>query len=329
MNKRIEWVDYSKAIGIFLIVLGHTQISNSIKGYFYSFHVPIFFFLSGYLFTIKNKNLKDQLEKKIFKIYVPYSIFYLSIYLLFIIKNLIKNENINYFKPLLGMVYSRPEYMLDMTGQLWFLTCLLLVELIGYIIITNISNDKLILFIAIIFSSFGYLYGLFFNEIKLPWSLDVAFVSVIFYISGYLYKKYESSNKKMNVPTVITIFFINIVCTVYNGKIDMFDSKYGNYILFLIGAFTGICLCIYVSKLIKDVKIMQYVGQNSIVILIYHGLIFRLIDVILKRFLHIQSLYFVKNIWVGIDYTLITIIISIPLIKMLNRYTPFVVGRKK
>ncbi|MDA9004038.1 acyltransferase family protein [bacterium] len=63
ISHRSEWVDYCKAIGIILVVYGHVArglfnagIGSSIPWYslvdsiVYSFHMPLFFFLSGLFF---------------------------------------------------------------------------------------------------------------------------------------------------------------------------------------------------------------------------------------------------------------------------------------
>ena len=50
-KKRIEWVDIAKGIGIFLMVMGHTGIPRIGNQWIYSFHMPLFFFISGFLFN--------------------------------------------------------------------------------------------------------------------------------------------------------------------------------------------------------------------------------------------------------------------------------------
>ncbi len=45
---RIAWLDGARGIGILLIVLGHViPMTTPISHFIYSFHVPLFFFLSG------------------------------------------------------------------------------------------------------------------------------------------------------------------------------------------------------------------------------------------------------------------------------------------
>ena len=57
-TKRLDWIDIAKGIGIILVVLGHTLVpqvrETGFAGFLwifiYNFHMPLFFFLSGYLF---------------------------------------------------------------------------------------------------------------------------------------------------------------------------------------------------------------------------------------------------------------------------------------
>lgn len=70
MNNRIEYIDKLKGFGIFLVVLGHIIQynmddfgNNSVFKAIYSFHMPFFFFLSGY---IANKTTKIEVPKDSF-----------------------------------------------------------------------------------------------------------------------------------------------------------------------------------------------------------------------------------------------------------------------
>jgi len=47
---RQEWLDVLKGFGILFVVLGHALADGGLKTYIYAFHMPLFFFVSGYLF---------------------------------------------------------------------------------------------------------------------------------------------------------------------------------------------------------------------------------------------------------------------------------------
>ncbi len=79
VGMRETWVDYAKGIGIILVVFGHAnrglyssgiyispEIYHYLDNVIYSFHMPLFFFLSGLFFvsSIKNRSKKVFLWSK-------------------------------------------------------------------------------------------------------------------------------------------------------------------------------------------------------------------------------------------------------------------------
>lgn len=80
-NNYILWVDCAKTIGIFLVVLGHLWYKNKypiINQYIYSFHIPLFFILSGFVFNYNKKiKFKEYTKLKFFRILLPTIIFLL------------------------------------------------------------------------------------------------------------------------------------------------------------------------------------------------------------------------------------------------------------
>ena len=67
IDKEIEYMNVAKAIGIILIVVGHSfaeESTSSIRSFVYLFHVPLFFILSGYFFDDKyiDKALPNEID---------------------------------------------------------------------------------------------------------------------------------------------------------------------------------------------------------------------------------------------------------------------------
>ena len=60
VSERYTWIDCIKGIGIFLVVLGHIYKDNYIGQWIYSFHMPLFFMLSGYLMYTKSVDWKSR-----------------------------------------------------------------------------------------------------------------------------------------------------------------------------------------------------------------------------------------------------------------------------
>lgn len=76
-KKRIEWIDYAKVVGIWLVVLGHIlntgrPIEYELHTIIYSYHMPFFFLVSGLLFSTKGMAFGQFAWTKIKSLIVPY-----------------------------------------------------------------------------------------------------------------------------------------------------------------------------------------------------------------------------------------------------------------
>ena len=67
-QSRVEWIEICKGIAILLVVLGHTfrdemltnDIAYFLKTFIYSFHMPLFMAISGYVFSLSlDKYIKE------------------------------------------------------------------------------------------------------------------------------------------------------------------------------------------------------------------------------------------------------------------------------
>ncbi|TLS69321.1 acyltransferase family protein [Photobacterium damselae] len=72
MNNKIEWVTSLKAFGIVAVILGHiaTPFSNII----YSWHMPLFFMISGFFINSKN-NISKLVVKDWKRLMIPFFLF--------------------------------------------------------------------------------------------------------------------------------------------------------------------------------------------------------------------------------------------------------------
>lgn len=101
MDRRIKWIDIAKGIGIILVIIGHTfrdeMLEKSFACYFlrnfiYSFHMQLFFVISGYLLEGSLQKYTDKakiIEKKIDSLLKPFIVYSLLIYVIFECANLI------------------------------------------------------------------------------------------------------------------------------------------------------------------------------------------------------------------------------------------------
>lgn len=82
MKERLNYIDFMKTSGIYLIVLGHMFPSPG-TNFIYSFSVPLFFFISGFLFY-QQKNFNTFFIRNFHSLIIPY-LFINCISLIFVV----------------------------------------------------------------------------------------------------------------------------------------------------------------------------------------------------------------------------------------------------
>lgn len=124
-KQRLIYFDITKGFAIFLVVLGHIFNGSRFDRWISSFHMPLFFIISGCLLKYndyKNISLKEFIRKRINGLIIPYIYFsILNTILIFIINRfIIEDLIINILRVLVGQsVYA-----------LWFLPALFISEII-------------------------------------------------------------------------------------------------------------------------------------------------------------------------------------------------------
>lgn len=74
--KRVRYVDFLKGVGIFLVVFAHCWLRSDTSFWaIYRFHMPLFFLISGYLFSPKGSFLKFTV-RKVQSLLLPYVVFF-------------------------------------------------------------------------------------------------------------------------------------------------------------------------------------------------------------------------------------------------------------
>ena len=339
MTERIKWVDYSKSFGIFLVVLGHAGLPDNIRSIFYAFHIPLFFFLAGLFFDYdKFSGYFSFFRRRFFQLIVPYLFFNLITYLfwLFIGRHTGKDAltSTNATLPLVGILYGNAS-SLPHNVPLWFLTCLFTVENLYFILFRTIQNKKTILIIALILLSLIGFIDYRLDIFRLPWGINMGFVVIGFYGIASIFRKQFLKNPNNKLKLIFLSFLafaIVIVVADVNGKIEVSDHQYGNYLLFFTGAAAGILFIISLSRLLVLYRVnslfLEYVGRNSLIVFGFHLLAGSFIKAITLYLFKIPlSIY--ELCYIQIIYSILSISILIPFIFILNKYFPFLIGKTR
>ena len=269
MKNRNQTIDIVKGIGIILVVLGHTALPQKIILFIYSFHMPLFFFISGYLFskTKYSKNLFYTIWIKASSLLWPFITFSA---LAILLKYLSTQYDYTMFTK---DIYNTLLGIHNLDGPLWFLTALFSVE----IIFSQVMRSKYANILTFILIVLGFINAYYFKY-RLFLNIDIALVALIFFSIGYYMKGTIFDIYKIKISKIYIIFFIVIlVFMIYKisqiNMVNMLDGEYGNIFYFIITALCGTCLIALIAKLITNdllIKIYTYLGRNSLIILATH-----------------------------------------------------------
>jgi fucose 4-O-acetylase-like acetyltransferase len=309
-EKEIEYMNVAKAIGICLIVLGHSfqeTSSSSIRSFVYLFHVPLFFIISGYFFrdTYIEQPLK-LIINRIKSLWYPFFRWTLIFVLLhnvffsvFIYSEKITFRNFpvpyysypDIFKKILDIfLFKRSEPLL---GAFWFLQCLffcVIIYLSLNIIIKRFNLNKLILplLILLIFFLGNAMYALNIRLPLLPWDIRLFCVTVLIYYIGKIYEQFESK-----IPMNIFYAALSFAALLLIDKLNLikiiniestFGLSYKPVIYLILAPILGSYFIFYISKNIVKApikKVLNYIGKNTIAILALHFLAFKIVSLLI------------------------------------------------
>ena len=326
--QRLGWIDQARGFSIFLVVYGHNF--PNLEGYIYSFHVPLFFFISG-MFHPKTVTSSTVL-KRAKMIVLPYFCWAFILYgfWYFIGRHYGKSAllDLSPLKNVLGIFYGQGgrEYM-DWGIPIWFLLCLFVVFIV-YSLLQKIKSKPLFYVAVIATVSIGFLWSTYMS-IHLPWSIDVAFVAISFYAFGNMLRETLPKLKgRYLVLAILALFIVHLSAFYFTtGKVDMYRSTYGMPLLFIIAGVTGSIGYILLFKALGIFKFLAYLGTHSITILAAHTRVLTVLKFLIMIVLGIEVFEFTEIQKRGI--TVLQIALLIPIIWFINRYIPILDGKFK
>lgn len=276
--QRDESFDLLKGLGIILMIWVHCR-TPAISGFAYTFHMPLFLFISGYFFKIRG--FKHEVSLDFRRILVPYVFTCLVMLILaftafdgFAFGSMSKTALLSslWGGAIWGRLLSIPENLF--IGPLWFLLGLLWVRLIASVLFRFIKNDiacgAIIFILAIIAKCVFEVFG------HVPMSFLQAFGCLGFFYMGNLAKRYDL----LNYANMKKILPLCLLCWLYCmtfSSLALHKCVYeGFYILDILSAWGVFCV---LFVLVKNVycetnwfwKIVLFVGRNSIIVLCVHA----------------------------------------------------------
>ena len=289
-SRRIVYIDIAKGIGILLVALAHADISlfsPYLHQLIYTFHMPLFFFLSGYFFHA-DTSFGTLLKKRFHTILKPYFVTILLIYVASI--SFSNMRFVTAFGRILKSLYAT-GYYIDWT-QLWFLPSLFVTSLFAFLfyhsVLVHIGNRYirwLILLVlqavAVYFLDRFYpfsisLLGKNYELYGLPFNLDLVLLSGFFYILGNEVRQAIPEKAFGSLWVLLGTGGVLILLTLlFKQTIDFNTRLFESFPINTTEAILGILFALAVSKQIelrttRLSSVLIYIGQASLFILIFH-----------------------------------------------------------
>lgn len=342
-KRRIVWIDQYRAIAFYFVILGHLPIvlqphdifggeTNALRILIYSFHMPVFFFLSGITFK-KEKVLQNGLgvyiRGVVQRLLIPY--FWMNFMLLplwvFTFKVLSHKPN-PVGSILFGIFYANPNQYGTPQGALWFLLTLFM-ALIVYAVIVKGSGGNYVKMLPAMLALFAL--GYMTREIDVPWHLNGIPTSVVFIFAGNVFFDLYQQGKckkllRFNILSLLVAavaFLLWFYIGLQNGKVSMIANVYGSgkrgYLLFYLGAFLAIYVLLYIVEKIPYIKILSYIGQNT---LLYIG-----IHVPIRNLFQIWIPDLMQKTGFLLIFSIILYFMMVPCSMFMNKVFPYVCGQ--
>lgn len=314
-----------EALGIIFVVLGHNQPINALLNnvfLYYSFHMALFVFISGYFF--KNIDTKTFIKKKTYKLLIIYMIWNL-IYGI-IVSLLQKLEIINYGGELsLYNIFIAPfvgnSNQFGFNSSAWFMITLYFVNILYFLI--NKLLDALKINERISITCISVLIGIIVLKLFQSGLMEAEYFKLIirvaflfpFYCCGILYNKYEKNIKVNKYLSFLINIVLEAILIQKFGRIDYNLNTFylgKNYLVYFVASLNGIDFWLKIADIIsehfKDNKIIETIGKNTFTIMMHHlfcEFIFNCIISLLNSKFNILNNFdqnaFQNNIWYKYD----------------------------
>lgn len=366
-EKRLDYLDMTKGLGMILVLIGHLQgdsiftfspYIHPLCVFIFSFHMPMFFIVSGILRSIKNDEVRSfrDIAKNRFKgIMIPYY-WFSFFYLIFVVAALIKGE-IAIQTLLLNIWYVLSCYGMNV---LWFLPALYFGELLFIYMRRKLREDVHFIAVTVLSNAVVYLLAYFMGVIEYRTAfaermhelatvilrpvLVCGFIAIGYYVHkllgsrtriGDFFNKPETDEKgrisaKYRLAYIVLGLMLFAVCFAFfriNNGIDFRSLAFRNVFFFFLCALSGSYGMISICKGLPRVPLFCFWGVGSLIFMATHNSQ-TVLTFALKTAMYVNQ-YLTRArgyICYGIVIIVITAYSSL-MIYLIRRFFPFIIGK--
>ena len=280
-------MDIARGIGILVIVFAHSWFVATSPDLLYpilaSFILPLFFFLSGVLFK-PEQPFVEMAVRKADGLLKP---FFFTMLVYVIVRALLRGQ------PLLpdigGVLYASVETI--PWQAMWFLPHFWVAILFSWVMLRLIQRLKLSLWVTGVLIAAQLLLGVWLLPLfwqlpvtlgghhwvlpGLPFSLDITLISSTYFIVGYLARDWLRTHSGSWLTCLVSVLLFAAVFIPTWDTMDLAQRRYDSWLWTSVLAVIGVYACwalarvLMVSALLT--RAMTYIGQSTLILLIFHG----------------------------------------------------------
>ena len=329
-----------KALCIILMVVGHSGCPQQMSKWIYLFHMPCFFFISGFL--MKDKYLTDLWTfikhrfKGLWWPFVKWSLVFMALHN--VLEALHLYDTVYTWRD----VADKTFHILTLTGSeqllggYWFLKELLYASILSILslklvskMLPNVKTGGVVL--TVLFLAGAYLLSI--APFKIPTVGSKTLLAAAFYMAGYSYNKFPFSRSSLWLVALVCLATVVGVSFFFYGSMD---CKGTDIFIYFAVALVGTVGMVHLAGKVKGrvQQALDYAGSKTLYILTFHFISFKLVSLlkVWQYGLHVTELssfpvIFGHNTFYWLLYSAVGVLLPI-LLWELNRWAGMALRRK-
>lgn len=309
-------MDVLRSIGMILVVLGHVSQIKALNEWIYSFHMPLFFFSSGWLYC--KRGCVSDIRRRAARIVVPYLLFSTIVLVYWVlVERHFRMPERTVLESVLGIVLGHYD-LLAFNVHLWFLPCFFVVAVV-YNILRNLWKQRTVLFISA---------GITMAAMLLPvpemiWGVNRAALYIGYFALGDCASEWGiktgqcSGNKTRKMLAGCMLWLLVFFLMPLLKKAAVLE---------ILAALLGTAGSIAISMALEESRLLQYLGKTTLVVLCVHGPIYRILVKVCAMITHLGTDYLRQDILYCLLITGITCALCVAGYEILKRVAPCFLG---
>lgn len=318
-----------------LVLFIHTQCHYDVITVLKSFTMPVFFFLSGYLFSAeRNPEFKPFAVKRFRQLIVPY--LWMSA-LMFIPWALVlrfyggeASHAYPWHYPLPGILLGLPNRMVH-NVPLWSFLCFFSVEMVYFTASQRLKLSDGVIGGVALMVALGVNILADDTGFVLPFSLAALPVGLIFYTLGHWMRSGAPLLLRFHPLLLLVWVAMLAIGVAFNDRVVFYRGFLGQPGLFLLASIGGILTVVQLSamlaQLIGSNPIVRLISTATLIICGFHLTFYALFKGVLLLLTPISPDLLFTSIPVSILVSLLTLLLCLPISRLIQRRCRFLVSK--